>query len=727
MSFINERIELNRLIYCYKTRATLYETYFSKEKDAVKRKQWITKFDKFLIASIQANGNRNVQYEMPEAAIEAHGSRLYAENGIQGIPCDIRGFLCRGYTTDIDAKNCHPVILKYICNKHSIPCPHLSHYIDNRDYLLTNNFRTKDEGKRAILIAMNSSDPARTKVQFLKSFDEEMKSIQSALYRLPEYETLVQSIPADKQGNALGSLLNRICCSEENKMLSHVERFFKERRIETFAKCFDGILVYGSFYDKNELLGELEEYVEEQIPGLNMKFSYKDHSTVIPDIPADWVCPSKESVFKDERYMQWKANFEQDYCKIISKAAYLNTTTLEWKDKKDLIVAYEHQRYDKQEGKSSKSVAFINEWLIDPDMRVFQNVGVYPNPTDCPPGTFNLWKPFVFDDRPITPDDPEFDADAVAMFINHVKTLIGDDSVALWLCNWMAHMFQKPQEKPSCCIWLVGEQGCGKSTITAVLTKLVGLARTFETSSPERDVWGNFNSMMASSYLLVLSEIDKRNLQQADGKIKTLMTQPTMTINNKGQAPYEISSYHRVISCTNMHSPTYTGEHDRRNVIIKCNDTLMGNLPYFDKMYAMCEDLNALRSIYWSLKNTDISGWDFRKVPKTEYHKEIIKSSRSTVEEFLRQFGLANRGATLEMLSSDLLDEYSRFCTSQRLENNMSARALMSQVKLKYGIEVEVVRHTKRGDVYKIGVDSIVKKFNLQHIVLASDEGDEEN
>ena len=42
------------------------------------------------------------------------GGRLYCGYSIQSLPKEIRGFLMT-HTTDIDMKNCHPVILKYIC------------------------------------------------------------------------------------------------------------------------------------------------------------------------------------------------------------------------------------------------------------------------------------------------------------------------------------------------------------------------------------------------------------------------------------------------------------------------------------------------------------------------------------------------------------------------------------------------------------------------------------
>ena len=48
------------------------------------------------------------------------------------IRCAVRGAICGDNYTDIDATNCHPVMLRQICQALDIPCAALSHYVDNR-------------------------------------------------------------------------------------------------------------------------------------------------------------------------------------------------------------------------------------------------------------------------------------------------------------------------------------------------------------------------------------------------------------------------------------------------------------------------------------------------------------------------------------------------------------------------------------------------------------------
>ena len=56
----------------------------------------------------------------------------------------------------------------------------------------------------------------------------------------------------------------------------------------------------------------------------------------------------------------------------------------------------------------------------------------------------------------------------------------------------------------------------------------------FETATPSRDIWGDFNGRMASTFLVNLNELSKKETIESEGRIKALITDPKLTINNKG-------------------------------------------------------------------------------------------------------------------------------------------------------------------------------------------------
>jgi hypothetical protein len=56
------------------------------------------------------------------------------------------------HTTDIDMKNAHPTILRYLCSIHKINCPNLEYYIYHRDDIV----REIPDGKSEFLKSLNN-------------------------------------------------------------------------------------------------------------------------------------------------------------------------------------------------------------------------------------------------------------------------------------------------------------------------------------------------------------------------------------------------------------------------------------------------------------------------------------------------------------------------------------------------------------------------------------------
>ena len=119
--------------------------------------------------------------------------RLFSGGSLQGMPSTIRGLFMRdGVGTDIDMCNAHPVILRYICKLHNIPCPYLEFYINCREECLL-KFESREIGKISYLTALNKDTLNRVKglpIEF-KKYDKEIKQIQKQLVKIKEYIELV--------------------------------------------------------------------------------------------------------------------------------------------------------------------------------------------------------------------------------------------------------------------------------------------------------------------------------------------------------------------------------------------------------------------------------------------------------------------------------------------------------------------------------------------------------
>lgn len=523
---------------------------------------------------------------------------------------------------------------------------------------------------------------------FYTRFRNEIQEIINAVYYAnDEFSKIILKDCGDidewkKKGKVMsyfcGVIENHILCEAYNYGVS--ASLFPER---------SGDLAYDGFTmpppplgtDMEFHISQMNEYIFKKT-GLAVKMKIKEfegacdaiiekrnsETLVVP--VAEIVDADVVNVEQNDSYSKWVIEFEKEWCKIINTSTFIRTyyedgvfKKFEFKNKKDLVVAYEHQCYTKYDPEKRKDVKikFINQWLDDPDMLCYEDTGVFPPPLVCPPNVFNLWINSPYESQPfLGENDPEIDNDAVQKFVSHIDIICNRDPIIRdWVISWFAHSLQKPYEKPEHSLNFIGQQGTGKSTIFNTFGKLYGSKKVLETQTPERDCWGSFNSAMASAYLVILSETDKKNSFGADGKIKALITDYPMWINPKGKDQFEITSYHRVVQLTNTYDPVKTSKDDRRNVIIRCNDELKGNTKYFVDLKDALNRPHALRSIYWSFKNYDISDWNFRAIPKTEYHNKIIEHTDNPINTFLEEFTLQNFNVeTIEIVGNDLLCKF---------------------------------------------------------------------
>jgi phage/plasmid-associated DNA primase len=284
---------------------------------------------------------------------------------------------------------------------------------------------------------------------------------------------------------------------------------------------------------------------------------------------------------------------------------------------------------------------------------------------------------------------------------------------------WLAHMIQKPSEKSTHLI-LISEEGAGKSTFINTLSRLLGAGKVLETTEPEKNVWGPFNSLMINAFLVVLSEVDKRNSFSAEGRIKALITDPTLTINCKGKDQFEVRSCHRFISATNGLDPLVTHKNDRRNVIIRCSDEKVGDFEYFKKLATKMENPITLRSIYYKLKNQELGDWNFRDIPKTQFHENIVEGNKCPLESFMEYFTSKHLGTEfIDLYGKNMYENFEKWKEDygyQRYEIKSSGeliKRLKNNLKLPNGAIISLPKD-RNGIQQRYDINILKKAFNLE-------------
>jgi hypothetical protein len=144
---------------------------------------------------------------------------------------------------------------------------------------------------------------------------------------------------------------------------------------------------------------------------------------------------------------------------------------------------------------------------------------------------------------------------------------------------------------------------------------------------------------MVNAFLVNLDELSQKETIESEGRVKGLITNPAMTINNKGVNQFTISSYHRFIASINNYNPVKTSDDDRRNLIICSSNELIGNKEYFKTMYDYLEDINVIRTCYDFFKSIpDMDSFGKIPIPQTEYQTNLKEIYKSPIEMWLEDF-----------------------------------------------------------------------------------------
>ena len=541
---------------------------------------------------------------------DKHEGRLFNGASIQPIPKVIRGFLCKNLTTDIDQCASHPTILKYLCKKHNILCPNLTYFIDNRETVYESLDIPRDEAKRLFLTAINKDKLHRKeKNELFKAFDKEIKIIQKKLLNIDEYKYLKEAVPLDKKYNKNGSAINKLLCKYENEILNTMISVLRMKNIEIHSLMFDGLMIYGNYYEDKKLLNDIETEINNKYEGLNMKLSYKKHieDIVIPNnFKIDNVKNVLDKIKEDPLYYDnYKLKFEKTHAKIVSQSQFIGyndyTNSYQYFKRQNLLDSFENVKvkiikYDEKLNEHNiHEVPFITYWLKDPNMKCYDDVDCVPPPLKCPSNIFNLWTGFEMDRI----DNYEKNEKAIEFFLKHIKILCNhEEEVFDYIVKWIGQMLQYPAVKSAIVPIFIAAEGTGKGSLKELLKKMIGDKKVLQTSQPSKDCWGSFNGQMKDSFLVNLDEMNKREFDGSSDAYKALVSENKININIKGIKSFSIMSCHRFLITTNNDEPIHAKRGDRRNVIITSSNELKNDKEYFKEFYKYLNDLDAVKSIY---------------------------------------------------------------------------------------------------------------------------------
>jgi hypothetical protein len=282
-------------------------------------------------------------------------------------------------------------------------------------------------------------------------------------------------------------------------------------------------------------------------------------------------------------------------------------------------------------------------------------------------------------------------------FLDFIAKLIPSEKDRKEVLRWCATLIARPEIKMLYGLLMISEvQGVGKTTLgEKILAPLVGIENVSAPSESDI-VESQFNSWIAHRRLAVVNEIYAGASAKAYNKLKSVITDRTITVNKKHQATYEIENWVHVFACSNSTRALRLSADDRRWLVPKVTEVKQ-ELGYWAKLNDWIDNGGLSIIFNWAkefvLDNHYVMPGE--TAPRTDAKDEMVDEGKSSGQLIAKALflGMKNIAAArneryfitdmrvIEVIKNRLYDGRS----SDKLEKASTIRAVAKEVGLHIG------------------------------------------
>jgi Family of unknown function (DUF5906) len=245
-------------------------------------------------------------------------------------------------------------------------------------------------------------------------------------------------------------------------------------------------------------------------------------------------------------------------------------------------------------------------WLRSKKRRQYDRV-VF-DPRDDNPRHYNLWRGFA-----VKPDP----AKSCELFLEHVKDNIcsGNDEHYRWVLGFLAHMVQRPWEKPGVAVALRGMEGTGKGFFANAVGRLL-CPEHYIVISQAAHLTGRFNAHQQQAVLMFVDEGFWAGDRAGEGALKHLVTDHELLIEPKHVNAFMVRNLTRLIIASNESWVVPAGLSARRWCVLDVDPASANDRGYFGAIDAEMRS-GGLEALMHLLSKFDLSTVDVYSTPKT--------------------------------------------------------------------------------------------------------------
>jgi len=421
---------------------------------------------------------------------------------------------------------------------------------------------------------------------------------------------------------------------------------------------------------------------------------------------------------------------------------------------RNINTAFRHCKTDvKIADDEYEEFSFTSLWLNDPNIKCFNVLDFIPyNGLNKNQENINIYNLFSgYNPKIFTP----YNLDKKDIILKPFKELGlelcgGDTNYFNYFFKFLAHMIQNPNERIPICFIFKGKQGTGKNVFLNAVGNIIGKEHYITSANP-KDFFGDYAEGFYHKILVNMNECEGKDTFDFEGKIKSFITEDTITINPKNVRPSQISNVARVIIFTNKPNPIPIDvkSSDRRYCVFQTSDKFLDKkygTTFWTNLIAHFNKPEFIACLYDELNNLDIKcDWRAER-PITEAYKQMCKLyvpvEALFFEHYLNDFNdnLTDNDNENERINSkwnneinplnkDVYDTYTKFCKINGFSNDKTFQPSISKFNNRMN-ELEIPHNIVKSYGYnevrftpKIVYDFLLKKkwinrdFNDEEVI----------
>lgn len=301
-------------------------------------------------------------------------------------------------------------------------------------------------------------------------------------------------------------------------------------------------------------------------------------------------------------------------------------------------------RYDAKGNAVEKNLA--GEWLKWPQRRTHKSLAYKPGGQPMlEDGSLNVWPGFAVEPK-------RGDVSPYLKLLDQVFVDDKDGLIRKWVLQWLAYPLVHPGTKLYSAVLMHSRvQGVGKSLLGLTMQWIYG--DNF-VSLEAGMLHGNHNGWARHRQFILGDEVTSRDRRDDADRLKNLVTQETVTINEKFQVPYRLPDVANIWLTSNHPDALSLDADDRRWLIWEITRKLLPD-DWFQNVYHhwVRRPENAAAVMYYLMKQ-DLKGFAPRgRAPVTEAKADMQSISDGFADYSVREF-LAAPDRTLLGQTRDL-------------------------------------------------------------------------